>query len=114
LGAGLGPTPDNMNNTIKLESSSLEETRGEFNPRAVAIKLGIDVPQKFCVVVVQEGGGNPKPAQRFKKKAFLYWAAGLKQKRSPVPFPPIALINSRKLSELMCSPAVAAHTPKAF
>ncbi len=79
-GAGLGPTPDNMNNTIKVESSSLEETRGEFNPRAVAIKLGIDVHQEFYVVVCQEGGGNPKPAQRFKKEAFLSWAAKLKQK----------------------------------
>lgn len=32
------------------------------------------------MVVCQEGGGNPKPAQRFKKEAFLCWAAKLKQK----------------------------------
>jgi transposase len=44
------------------------------------IKLGIDVHQEFYVVVCQEGGGNPKPAQRFKKNAFLCWAARLKQK----------------------------------
>ena len=36
--------------------------------------------QEFYVVVVQEGGGNPKPAQRFTKTAFLIWAARLKQK----------------------------------
>jgi transposase len=52
----------------------------EFNPGKTAIKLGIDVHQEFYVVVVQEGGGNPKPAQRFKKEAFLCWAAKLKQK----------------------------------
>ena len=38
--------------------------------------------QEFYVVVVQEGGGNPKPAQRFKKEAFLSWAAKLQQKNS--------------------------------
>ncbi len=32
------------------------------------------------MVVLQEGGGNPKPAQRFGKAAFLIWAAKLKQK----------------------------------
>ncbi len=60
--------------------SSLEETRGEFNPRRSAIKLGIDVHQECYVVVCQEGGTNPKPAQRFKKEAFLCWVAKLKQK----------------------------------
>ena len=60
--------------------SSLEETRGEFNPRPSAIKLGIDVHQEFYVVVVQEGGGKPRPAQRFGKAAFLSWAAKLKHK----------------------------------
>jgi hypothetical protein len=43
------------------------------------IKLRIDVHQEFYVVVLQEGGGNQKPAQRFKKEAFLSWAAKLKQ-----------------------------------
>jgi transposase len=57
--------------------SSLEETRSEFNPSQAAIKLGIDVHQHFYVVVVQVGGSNPKPAQRFKKEAFLGWAAKL-------------------------------------
>ena len=79
-GAGLGPTPDNMNNTIKVELASHEETRSEFNPSKLVIKLGIDVHQEFYVVVCQEGGTNPKPAQRFKKEAFLYWAAKLQQK----------------------------------
>ena len=63
-----------------IESSSLEETRGQFNGRKLAIKLGIDVHQEFYVVVCQEGGMSPKPAQRFKKEAFLSWAARLKQK----------------------------------
>jgi transposase len=69
-----------MNNTIKVESSSLEETRGQFNGRSATIKLGIDVHQAFYVVAVQEGGANPKPAQRFTKEAFLSWAARLKHK----------------------------------
>src|SRR5205807_4165359 len=38
---------------------------------------GIDVHQDFYVVVKQEGGTNPKPAQRFAKGAFLHWAAKL-------------------------------------
>ena len=69
-----------MNNTIKVESSSLEETRGQFSGRTGAIKLGIDVHQAFYVVVLEEGGANPRPAQRFKKEAFLSWAGRLKQK----------------------------------
>ncbi len=45
----LGPTPDNMiNNDIKSELSSLEETRPEFTPGNVAIKLGIDVHQELA------------------------------------------------------------------
>ena len=57
-GAGLGPTPDNMNNTIKVEWPSHEGTRSEFNPGKAVIKLGIDVHQEHHVVVLQEGGGN--------------------------------------------------------
>jgi len=30
-------------------------------------------------VVKQEGGVNPKPAQRFRKEAFVHWAAKLKR-----------------------------------
>jgi len=48
------------------------------------IKLGIDVHQQFYVVVVQEGGSNPKPPQRFRKEAFLHWAARLKQEGAAV------------------------------
>ena len=76
----MGPTPDNMNKCLHTELSSHEGTRSEFNPGKAVIKLGIDVHQEHYVVVVQEGGGNPKPAQRFKKEAFLCWAAKLKQK----------------------------------
>ena len=77
----MGPTPDNMNKCcLHTELSSHEGTRSEFNPGRVAIKLGIDVHQEFYVVVVQEGGTNPKPAQRFKKEGFLPWAAQLKEK----------------------------------
>lgn len=79
-GAGMGPTPDNMNKCLHTELSSHEGTRSEFNLGKAVIKLGIDVHQTFYVVVIQEGGGNPKPAQRFKKEAFLYWVAKLKQK----------------------------------
>jgi len=64
-----------MINNTKL--SSLEETRLEFNPGQAAIKLGIDVHQHFYVMVMQVGGSNPKPAQRFQKEAFLGWAARL-------------------------------------
>ena len=73
--------PTSMNNCVTTKKmSSLEETRPEFNPGKTLIKLGIDVHQEFYVVVCQEGGGNPKPAQRFQKEAFLSWAARLKQK----------------------------------
>jgi transposase len=60
--------------------SSHEGTRSEFNPGKTVIKLGIDVHQEFYVVVWQEGGSNPKPAQRFRKEAFLHWVAKLTQK----------------------------------
>jgi transposase len=73
------------------ELSSPEGTRCQFNGGRCAIKsaegrirpvcgLGIDVHQDFYVVVMQEGGSNPKPPQRFPKEAFLYWAARLKEK----------------------------------
>src|SRR6266568_547848 len=65
---------------LNTELSSLEETRSQFNGGRCAIKLGIDVHQDFYVVVMQEGGANPKPPQRFQKEAFLFWAARLKQK----------------------------------
>ena len=68
---------NSINNNTEL--SSPEGTRSEFNPGKVAIKLGIDVHQEFYVVVVQVGGSNPKPAQRFKKEAFLHWATKLRQ-----------------------------------
>src|SRR5918996_4994824 len=71
-----------LNNTIEL--SSLEETRDQFNGRTGAIKLGIDVHQDFYVVVMQEGGANPKPPQRFQKQAFLHWAAKLKSRATEV------------------------------
>lgn len=60
--------------------SSLEETRGEFNLRSEAIKLGIDVHQEYYVVVEQIEGGNPKPAQRLPKATFLGWATKLRRK----------------------------------
>jgi transposase len=66
-----------VNNT---ELSSLEGTRCQFNGGTGAIKLGIDVHQDFYVVVCQVGGSNPKTPQRFRKEAFLHWAARLKQK----------------------------------
>src|SRR6266508_2422941 len=67
-----------MNSVItNTELSSHEGTRCQFNGGTGAIKLGIDVHQEFYVVVVQEGGANPKPPQRFRKEAFLHWAAKL-------------------------------------
>ena len=69
-----------MHKCLHTELSSPEGTRGQFNGRSVAIKLGIDVHQEFYVVVQQEGGSNPKPAQRFKKEVFLSWAARLKHR----------------------------------
>src|SRR6266567_3867210 len=62
---------------LNTELSSLEGTRCQFNGGKADIKLGIDVHQDFYVVVVQEGGSNPKPPQRFRKEAFLHWAAKL-------------------------------------
>ena len=69
------------NNT---ELSSHEETRCQFNGSKAVIKLGIDVHQQFYTVVEQVGGSNPKPPQRFRKEAFLHWAARLKQQGAAV------------------------------
>src|SRR5438105_2508119 len=66
------------------ELSSHEETRDQFNGRTGAIKLGIDVHQQFYTVVMQEGGSNPKPPQRFTKEGFLHWAAKLKREGAEV------------------------------
>jgi transposase len=60
------------------ELSSHEGTRCQFNGGTGAIKLGIDVHQEFYTVVMQEGGSNPKPPQRFSKEGFLHWATKLK------------------------------------
>ncbi len=59
------------------ELSSHEETRSQFNGSTDAIKLGIDVHQEFYAVVMQVGGTNPKPPQRFGKEAFVEWVAKL-------------------------------------
>ncbi len=64
------------------ELSSHEGTRCQFNGGPGAIKLGIDVHRDFYVVVMQEGGGNPKPPQRFSKEAFVHWA-GKVRSRAP-------------------------------
>ncbi len=69
-----------MNKCLDTELSSPEGTRRQFNGGTGRIKLGIDVHQEFYVVVVQEGGSNPKPAQRLARGGFLGWAA--KQRRS--------------------------------
>jgi transposase len=58
--------------------SSHEGTRCQFNGGTADIKLGIDVHQDFYVVAMQEGGANPKPAQRFGKQALLCWAGKLR------------------------------------
>ena len=62
---------------LNTELSSHEGTRCQFNGSKAVIKLGIDVHQDFYVVAKQEGGSNPKPAQRFSKESFLHWAAKL-------------------------------------
>ena len=69
---------------LNTELSSLEGTRSEFNRSKAIIKLGIDVHQDYYVVVKQEDGTNPKPAQRFQKEAFLHWAAKLKSQGAEV------------------------------
>src|SRR4030095_12608438 len=74
-----------MNSVIRnTELSSLEGTRCQFNGSRAVIKLGIDVHQAYYLVVKQEGGTNPKPAQRFRKEAFLLWVAKLKSQGSEV------------------------------
>jgi hypothetical protein len=56
-GAGMGPTPDNMNKCcLHTELSSHEGTRSEFNPNKAVIKLGIDLHQGVYAVVCQKGG----------------------------------------------------------
>jgi len=74
----------NNNDTASSELSSLEGTRSQFNGSGASIKLGIDVHQDFYVVVKQEDGTNPKPAQRFAKEAFFLWAAKLKSQGAEV------------------------------
>src|SRR6058998_1707415 len=69
---------------LNTELSSLEGTRSQFSGGRAIIKLGIDVHQDYYVVVKQEGGTNPKPAQRFTKEAFLHWVAKLKQEGAEV------------------------------
>src|SRR5213594_1516868 len=69
---------------LNTELSSHEGTRCQFNGGTGAIKLGIDVHQDFYVVVMQEGGANPKPPQRFGKQAFLHWVAKLARSGSEV------------------------------
>jgi transposase len=69
---------------LNTELSSHEGTRCQFNGGTGVIKLGIDVHQDFYVVVMQEGGTNPKPPQRFQKQAFLQWAAKLKSRSEEV------------------------------
>jgi transposase len=66
-----------MNCVFNTELTSLEETRGQFNGGTEPIKLGIDVHEKYCVVVKQEGGSNPQPAQRLSKEGLVGWAARL-------------------------------------
>jgi|SRR5205823_1201171 len=74
----------NNNDTESSELSSHEGTRRQFNGSKAVIKLGIDVHQDFYVVVMQEGGTNPKPAQCFQKESFLHWVAKLKQEGAEV------------------------------
>src|SRR5438876_5198560 len=73
-----------MNSVYHTELSSHEGTRCQFNGGKADIKLGIDVHQDFYVVVMQEGGSNPKPPQRFAKAAFLHWASKLKSRATEV------------------------------
>jgi transposase len=66
------------------ELSSQEGTRCQFNGGRCTIKLGIDVHQEFYVVVMQEGASNPKPPQRFAKRAFVHWATKLRRRGAEI------------------------------
>src|SRR5438309_7775116 len=66
---------EHVNNT---ELSAHEGTSCQFNGSSGVIKLGIDVHQQFYTVVMQEGGSNPKPPQRFSKQGLVHWAARIK------------------------------------
>lgn len=68
-----------MHYTNNTELSSPEGTREEVNGGRRAIKLGVDLHQHFCVVVVQWDGATPKPAQRFTREALLGWVAKLRR-----------------------------------
>jgi transposase len=61
------------------ELSSHEGTHSEFNQGTALIKLGIDVHQRFYVVVAQHEAGTPKPPQRFVPPAFLHWVRKLRE-----------------------------------
>ncbi len=71
-----------------IELSSHEETRCQFSGSKAVIKLGKDVHEDFYVVVMQEGGANLKPAQRFQKEASLRWAAKVRRSGADVPHQP--------------------------
>ena len=64
-------TRQSGNLITKLSCPHTRESAASSMAAVGTIELGIDVHQGFYVVVVQEGGGNPKPAQRFGKEAFL-------------------------------------------
>ncbi len=70
--------------TLSQSCPHSRKTRGQFNGRRAPIKLGIDVHQDNYVVAMQEGGTNPKPAQRFTKVGFLAWGAKLRLKHQQV------------------------------
>src|SRR5438094_3727751 len=61
------------------ELSSHEGTRSQFTGCKCTNNVGIDVHQDIYVVVEQVDGTYPKPPQRFPKRAFLRWAARLKE-----------------------------------
>jgi hypothetical protein len=68
-----GKDPD-----LNRATASRRHLQTTARPGALEQCRNRDVHQDYYVVVKQEDGTNPKPAQRFRKETFLHWAAKLK------------------------------------
>jgi hypothetical protein len=68
-GAGLEPTPGNMNSVYHTGLSSLEGTRCQFNGGTEPIKIGIDVHQGFLCGGLPGGRNQSQAAAAFPQRS---------------------------------------------
>lgn len=71
-------TPMNTNKTKSNKNRTKTQAHGDTpEPKAKAIKLGIDVHLERYVVVRIIDGGTPQPPQRFAPMDFMLWGVHL-------------------------------------